>query len=458
MMSKHRIPIRFVLWIVWVLCMGPAGCGTGVRPDADPFPLKVSGIRKLADGFRFTEGPAADGEGNIYFTDIPNNRILRWSPDGQIRTFLENSGGANGLLFDKDGDLIACAGGIGKLVSIDPTGKITILADTYEGKPFNSPNDLWIDGKGGIYFTDPRYGHRETLPQDGEHVYYLSPNRKKLIRVIDDLVRPNGLVGTPDGKRLYVGDHGANKTYVYSIRRDGTLTGKTLFAEQGSDGMTLDAAGNLYLTADAVAVYAPSGEKTQTIEIPEMPSNVCFGKGGRTLYVTARQSLYAVDLKSNIYSFTLKDIDGWPVGLSRYEGKVLLAVNVASECAFTGQYANLERLYRKYKDRGLVVLGFPANNFGSQEPGSNAEIKEFTVRRFGITFPLFAKISVKGEDMHPLYRSLTSPEENGEFGGPIPWNFNKFLIDKDGNTIARFPSEVDPLDPQIIEAVEAALR
>ena len=164
------------------------------------------------------------------------------------------------------------------------------------------------------------------------------------------------------------------------------------------------------------------------------------------------------DATGTIYSFKLKDIDGWPIALSRYEGKVLLVVNVASECRFTHQYANLQRLYMKYRDRGFVVLGFPANNFGKQEPGTNAEIKEFTTRQFDIRFPMFAKISVKGEDMHPLYQYLTSPDANGEFGGPITWNFNKFLIDKDGTTIARFPSETDPLDSQITEAVEAALQ
>jgi len=164
------------------------------------------------------------------------------------------------------------------------------------------------------------------------------------------------------------------------------------------------------------------------------------------------------DSTAPFYSFKLKDIDGWPIGLSRYEGQVVLVVNVASECRFTGQYTNLQRLYMKYKDRGFVVLGFPANDFGSQERGSNAEIKAFTSGKFNITFPLFSKISVTGEDMHPLYQCLTSRDANGAFGGPITWNFNKFLIDRNGKTIARFASEVDPLDPQITEAVEAALQ
>ena len=164
------------------------------------------------------------------------------------------------------------------------------------------------------------------------------------------------------------------------------------------------------------------------------------------------------DATDTIYSFKLKDIDGWPIALSRYEGKVLLVVNVASECRFTHQYENLQRLYMKYRDRGFVVLGFPTNDFGKQEPGTNAQIKEFTTSQFNIKFPLFSKISAKGKATHPLYQYLTSPEVCGEFAGPVTWNFNKFLIDKDGKTIARFPSEIDPLDPQITEAVEAALQ
>jgi glutathione peroxidase len=171
-----------------------------------------------------------------------------------------------------------------------------------------------------------------------------------------------------------------------------------------------------------------------------------------------QKSQYTNDSKNTIYSFKLKDINGWPIALSRYEGKVLLVVNVASECRFTHQYANLQRLYMKYTDQGFVVLGFPSNDFGHQEPGTNAEIKEFTTRQFNIMFPLFSKISVDGKNTHPLYQCLTNPEVNGEFGGPITWNFNKFLIDKDGTTIARFPSEIDPLDPRVTEAVEAALQ
>ncbi len=254
-------------------------------------------VKKLTGDFKFTEGPAGDALGNVYFSDIPNNRILQWSLDGKLSTFLENSGGANGLYFDKEGNLLACQGGQRQLVSISPKGEVKVLADTYEGKKFNSPNDLWIDPKGGVYFSDPIYGSKEGKEQGGEHVYYLTPDRKKVMRVTSDLVRPNGLIGTPDGKTLYIADHGAGKTYVYRIQGDGTLSGKQLFASEGSDGMTIDKRGNVYLTTKVVAVYSKKGKKIEEIQVPEQPANVTFaGPADRTLFITARTSLYAVDM------------------------------------------------------------------------------------------------------------------------------------------------------------------
>jgi gluconolactonase len=256
-------------------------------------------VEKLAGGFAFTEGPAADPNGDIYFSDIPNNRIHKWAVEaGKLATFREDSGGSNGLYFDKKGNLLACEGGGRRLVSICPKCQVTVLAETYEGKKFNSLNDLWIDPKGGVYFTDPRYGNRDGMEQDGEHVYYLSPDRKKIIRVINDMVRPNGLIGTRNGKTLYVADHGANKTFLYTINKDGTLSNKKLFAPEGSDGMTIDNQSNIYLTTNAVAVYDKEGRKIETIEVPEGPANVTFGgKDKQTLFITARTSLYAIRMR-----------------------------------------------------------------------------------------------------------------------------------------------------------------
>jgi gluconolactonase len=217
--------------------------------------------------------------------------------DGKLSTFLENSGGANGLYFDKDGNLIACQGEARRIVSISPKGEVTVLADKYEGKKFNSPNDLWIDPQGGVYFSDPRYGAGEPMEQKGEYVYYLTPDRKKVILVVSDMVRPNGLIGVPNGRRLYITDNGAGKTCVYKVNEDGTLSNKKLFAPEGADGMTIDNRGNVYLATKVVAIYDNKGQKVHEIQVPEQPSNVTFGgKDNKTLFITARTSLYAISM------------------------------------------------------------------------------------------------------------------------------------------------------------------
>jgi len=259
-------------------------------------------IEKLAGGFKFTEGPAADANGDIYFSDIPNNRIHKWSVERKkLSTFRENSGGSNGLYFDGKGHLLACEGTGRRLVSIDQRGEVTVVTDRYRDKKYNSLNDLWVTPRGGIYFTDPRYGKRDGMEQDGEHVYYITPERTKVIKVIDEMVRPNGLIGTPDGKRLYVADHGADRTYSYRIKKDGSLARKKLFVAKGSDGMTIDDRGNVYLTdpkGKAVLVYDPKGELIETIKVPEGPANVTFGgKDKQTLFITARTSLYAIRMR-----------------------------------------------------------------------------------------------------------------------------------------------------------------
>jgi len=261
-----------------------------VAPGAKP--------KKLAGGFKFTEGPATDKQGDVYFTDIPNERIHKWDVSAdKLTTYRENSGRANGLYFDKQGNLLACEGGNRRVTSISPKGKVTVLTAKYEGKRYNSPNDLWIAPNGGVYFTDPRYGSMEGREIDGFHVYYISPDRKKVTRVIDDLKKPNGIIGTNDGQTLYVADPGAGRTYRYRVNKDGSLSGKKLFCKSGSDGMTLDDKGNLYLTSGAVQVYNPQGEKIASIKFPERPSNVTFGgKDRKTLFVTARTGFYSLNM------------------------------------------------------------------------------------------------------------------------------------------------------------------
>ena len=261
----------------------------------------VKEVEKLASDFKFTEGPAVDAKGNVYFTDIPDNLILIWTLDNKLDTFRHNSGHANGLYFDKDENLLACEGEKGQISSTSPDGDHISIATEYNGKRFNQPNDIWPDGKGGVYFTDPKYGDEDAeLPQDGMHVYYINPDHTSVIRVCDDFEKPNGVLGTPDGKILYVTDAQAGKTYKYDVQKDGSLANKTLFVEFGCDGMTIDKAGNVYLTTSgkqAVDIFSPSGELLESIVVPEKPSNLCFGgKDRNQLYITARTSIYRVEL------------------------------------------------------------------------------------------------------------------------------------------------------------------
>jgi len=258
-------------------------------------------IVKSCGGFSFTEGPAADKKGNVLFTDQPNNRIYKWSLKNKLSVFHDSAQRSNGLYFRGDGALLACADEKCRLISINQKGGITVLADGYAGKPFNGPNDLWIHPSGRIYFTDPYYQRewwtRRAPEQDCEGVYCLEPSGR-VFRVADDFKKPNGIIGTPDGKTLYVADIGAWRIYRYDILHDGSLSGKKWFAPEGSDGMTLDERGNVYLTNSAVSVFSPAGIKIASIAMPEMPSNACFGgKDRKTLFITARTSLYALRMK-----------------------------------------------------------------------------------------------------------------------------------------------------------------
>jgi len=266
---------------------------------------KDATVEKLADGFGFPEGPVADKKGNVYFTDQPNDKVLIWSVDGELSEF-GSFGRANGMYFDRDGRLLSCSDMDNELWSIGIDGSHIVLVADFEGKKLNGPNDVWVHPKnGGIYFTDPFYKRSywtrdTTMQQEGQYVYYLQPDRKTVVKVETELRQPNGIVGTPDGKKLYVADIGNSKTYVYDIGSDGTLSNKKLFCEMGSDGMTIDSKGNIYLTGRDVTVFNPKGE--QILQIPvdaRRTSNVCFGgKDMKTLFITATESLHA--LKMNV--------------------------------------------------------------------------------------------------------------------------------------------------------------
>jgi len=255
----------------------------------------------VSSQFSFTEGPAVDKQGNIFFTDQPNNKIWKYDTTGRLSVFLDPAGRSNGMYFDRKGNLIACADERNQLWLINRKGKVRVLLRLYESKHLNGPNDLWIDPKGGIYITDPYYQRpywkRQGPEITGEKVYYLPKGTRTPIPVAEDLLKPNGIVGTPDGQSLYVADIKANKTYRYHIMPDGTLSDKQLFVNQGSDGMTLDNHGNVYLTGKGVTVYSPQGEKIVHIPVrsDKWTANVCFGgKDKSILFITASESVYVL--------------------------------------------------------------------------------------------------------------------------------------------------------------------
>lgn len=256
----------------------------------------------VSSQFSFTEGPAVDRKGNIYFTDQPNNKIWKYDTDGKLSVFMHNSGRSNGMFFDKKGNLVACADEQNQLWSIAPDTTVSVLLKDFKGLRFNGPNDCWITKKGNIYFTDPYYQRdywtRKNGDMDGQHVYYLAKNKKPVV-VANDLVKPNGIIGSADNKYLYVADIQADKTYRYSINADGTLGGKILFAPKGSDGMTIDNKGNIYLTGKGVSIYNKKGELIQHIDVPEpWTANVCFGgKKMDMLFITASKSIYTMKMK-----------------------------------------------------------------------------------------------------------------------------------------------------------------
>ncbi len=258
----------------------------------------------LHSGFIFTEGPACDAKGNIFFTDQPNDRIMEWSTDGKLSTYMQPCGHANGMSFDSKGNLWTCADEKNELWRIDPKGNKTVIVKDYQGKLLNGPNDVWINPNGGLYFTDPYYQRpwwKRGDKEMDECVYYLSHDYKKLTRVVDDMKQPNGIIGTPDGKLLYVADIGAGKTFRYNIQKDGSLKNKTLFCEMGSDGMTIDSEGNIYLTGKGVFVFDKSGKKIQQLQIPEdWCGNICFGGQDRQLlFITASKGIYG--LRMNVH-------------------------------------------------------------------------------------------------------------------------------------------------------------
>ncbi len=262
-------PIKSTL-LLGVLLMGTQAFSQEIE-DKRGIVAKNAELVKVQDGFEFTEGPAVNRFGDVFFTDQPNNRIHKWNAlSNEVSVFKEDAGRSNGMYFLLDGTLVAAADNKNEIWAFDTEGNQSVWITAFKGKKLNGPNDLWVRPKGGIYFTDPLY------------------------------VRSYWEVGTPDGKFLYVSDIGAKKTYKYEMREDGYLINKTLFCEMGSDGMTIDDRGNVYLTGDGVTVFNRSGEQIAHIPVPaKWTANVVFGSLDRkTLFITAMDAVYTLQMKN----------------------------------------------------------------------------------------------------------------------------------------------------------------
>ncbi len=301
-MKTMKIITHLLLALLFLLLLTTTSCNaqnSGIIKEGAQLIL-------VADDYKFTEGPAVDSNGNVYFTDQPNDRILKWDAQtNSISTYMQPSGRANGLYFDHDGNLLACADEKNQLWLIDSDQNVDVLVSDFEGKLLNGPNDLWVDSEGGIYFTDPFYKRpywdHEKPEIEAQRVYYVNPDLGAVNIVADGLVQPNGIIGTPDGKTLYIADIGDKKTYSYTINDDGSLSDRKLFCAMGSDGMTLDNQGNVYLTGDGVTVFNKEGQQIEHIATGEnWTANVTFGGiGQHTLFITAMDSAYTLEMNVN---------------------------------------------------------------------------------------------------------------------------------------------------------------
>ena len=297
------------------VCLAGSLNAQAAEEAQQPIPgLGPSGpVVKLHGGFQFTEGPAADRDGNVYFSDIPAEKIYKVDPTGKLTTFRDKSNNVNGTMVNAAGELVGCEMQ-GQVTVMGADGQVVrTVAKEYEGKRFNAPNDLVIDSTGGVYFTDPHFRAPTPLPQGVTAVYYAAPDGK-VTRLVDDLKAPNGVILSPDEKTLYVIPSGQAEMMAYPVVSPGKLANGRVFCTlkqpegasgKGGDGLTVDVKGNLYITsALGLQVYNPDGKLLGIIKLPEQPANCTFGGADRkTLYVTARTSLYTVPMEVAGHAF-----------------------------------------------------------------------------------------------------------------------------------------------------------
>jgi gluconolactonase len=289
----------FHMKLLLLVVMLTGSLGVGAQSPV----VEGDSLRLISRQFSFAEGAAVDRRGNVFFTDQPNNRIWEYNVKGELSVFLNSAGRSNGMYFDRKGRLVTCADEEDQLWAIGPHKKVTVLMRDLGGRRLNGPNDLWIDAGGGVYFTDPYYQRpywSRTHPDlESANVYYLPAGQQQAVVVAGEMKAPNGIVGSPDGRILYVSDLQAGKTYKFTIGTGGQLSTKELFVSQGSDGMTLDEKGNVYLCGKGVTVYDAAGKKIAHIAVPEdWTGNLCFGgKDRKTLFITASKGLYTLRMQ-----------------------------------------------------------------------------------------------------------------------------------------------------------------
>ncbi len=297
--------------VAGILTLAFVAFGPDVLRAADPIDgVGPKGpVREVYRRCIFTEGPVAMEDGSLLFTDIPKQLILKVDPQGDVTTFREESNFANGLMFNSQGELCACEMAV-QVVAISPEdGKRRVIADEYQGKRFNAPNDLVVDSAGGIYFTDPGFRAPDPLPQGATCVYYVAADGE-VSRLVDDLPNPNGVILSPDEKTLYVIPTGQAEMMSYPVTAPGKIGEGKVFCRlkqaegqsgKGGDGLTIDSKGNLYVTSGlGIQVFSPEGDFLGIIEFPKQPANVTFGgPNNQTLFVTARSTVYAVDMDAS---------------------------------------------------------------------------------------------------------------------------------------------------------------
>jgi gluconolactonase len=292
---KRKIIIASLMGLAVIVTS--TGCYNGMFSDPGVVAEGAKPV-EIGGGCKFTEGPVRDSDGGVFFTDDGNKRIMKWFTDGRVEVFRENVNRPSGMALDHDGNLLVGEKGNHSLTKLFRNGERKTLIQKYNGKLLNEPNDVWVRPNGGIYFSDPYYGPKGEMPQDGKHVYYLNPAKDKLIRVTTKVVHPNGIIGTPDDKFLYVADNrGEVRTWKFKINDDGTLSDQTLFVEQGADGVCMDKRGNIYLCMDKIYVYSKKGVLIDTIEMPNRPGNLCFfGEDNDKLFICAGPSVYSLQM------------------------------------------------------------------------------------------------------------------------------------------------------------------